>query len=145
MKNNLIIAIVCTAIISGGAGFYGGMKYQTSKNPAFVRNLPQNFESRMGQNDQSLRNGGFRPVSGEILSFDDQSLTVKLADESSKIIILTDTSKINITQEGNTKDLKVGENISVFGQENSDGSVTAQNIQIGNTIRQISPTEGEQN
>lgn len=145
MKNNLIIAIVGTIIISGGAGFYGGMKYQESKSPAFSRNFPQGLEGRTGQNDQNPRTNGLRPVAGEILSLDDQSLTIKLVDESSKIIILTDTSKINKTQEGSLEDLKVGESISVFGQENTDGSVTAENIQIGSTIRQLPSTEGESN
>ena len=39
MKNNYLI-MVAVAIIVGLGGFYGGVKYQESKAPEFVRNLP---------------------------------------------------------------------------------------------------------
>jgi hypothetical protein len=57
-----------------------------------------------------------------------------LPDDSSKIILLTDTSEINKTEEGSIEDLSEGTKITVFGQENSDGSITAQNIQIGSRL-----------
>jgi len=38
-------------------------------------------------------------------------------------------------QTDNKSELKVWENVSVFGAENTDGSVTAQNIQLNPTQR----------
>lgn len=132
MKNrNLIITIVFLILIGAGS-FFAGMKYQQSK-----QNLPgQYFAGRNGVNGQrsgvANRNGnGFRPVAGQILSIDNQSITVKLSDGSSKIIILSGNTVYNKTQTASLSDLKVGDNISVFGTTNADGSVTAQNVQIG--------------
>lgn len=73
---------------------------------------------------------GIRPVSGEIVKADDTSITVKAADGSSKIVILSEKTEINKADTATKTDLKVGEKVAVFGQENTDGSVTAQNIQL---------------
>src|SRR3989338_1422675 len=126
MKNNMIVIIVVVALLVGAGGFFAGMKYQQSKSPAGrFGNLQGN---RNGQFQQ--RNQGFRPVNGEIISSDDKSITVKLQDGSSKIVLLTDTTSINKSSEGSKSDLKTGEKVAVFGTENSDGSITAQNIQL---------------
>jgi hypothetical protein len=127
VKNNLIITAIIVAIVAGGAGFFGGMKYQQSKMP----NFPRNFQGQRGQVNGNNANQGLRPVSGTIISQDEGSITLKLADESSKIILLTDSSTINKTEEGTKEDLTEGTEVTVFGQANSDGSITAQNIQIG--------------
>jgi hypothetical protein len=57
-----------------------------------------------------------RPVIGQILSIDDKTMTVKMMDGSSKIVILPDNVTISKTDSGSKADLKVGENIGVFGQ-----------------------------
>ena len=108
-------------------------KYQQSKSPAgrfgnFTGNRNGQFQQR-GQ--------GFRPVNGEIIAVDDKSITVKLQDDSSRIVILTDTTVINKSAQGSKSDLKVGEKVAVFGIENSDKSVTAQNIQLNPVTRGI--------
>jgi hypothetical protein len=129
-ENNLLIIVLVVALLAGGAGFFGGMKYQQSKTPSFSRN----FQGQRGQGAQvngNNANQGLRPVSGTIISQDENSITVKLADESSKIILLADSSTINKTEEGSKEDLTEGTEVTVFGQANSDGSITAQNIQIG--------------
>jgi hypothetical protein len=135
MKNNLIIAVILTALVVGTTSFWGGMKYQKSKTP--------NFQEMRGQLGPRTRNQVLRPITGEILSQDDQSLTVKLADNSSKIILLSENSTINKTEAGTKEDLKQGVKITVFGQENSDGSLTAQNIQIGSDLFRL-PQENTQ-
>lgn len=127
LKNPFLIAII-VAIIVGVGAFYGGMKYQQSKMPNLQGRFPGNPQ---GQNGQQRTSQGLRPVTGTILSLDENSLTVKLVDDSSKIILLTKNSLINKTEEGSKEDLTEGTEIMVFGQENSDGSLTAQNIQIG--------------
>lgn len=117
----------------GGGGFFAGMKYQESKSPRFG-NLHGDMVRQFGQRDAGLQ--GFRPVNGEIISFDDKSITVKLQDGSSKIVLLTETTTISKTADA-TKidDLKVGEKVAAFGTENSDGSVTAQSIQLNPILR----------
>jgi hypothetical protein len=74
---------------------------------------------------------GMTPVGGEIISQDDTSVTVKMPDGSSKIVILSENTTINKSSTGSKTDLKTGEQITAFGTQNQDGSVTAQNISIG--------------
>jgi hypothetical protein len=141
MKNSTVMIAILVAIIVGGGAFFGGMKYQQSKQ----RN---NLRQFTGQNGQRLGNGGnqmgFRPVNGEILSSDEKSITVKLQDGSSKIVLFSDKTTINKAAEATKEDLKAGEKVAVFGQENSDGSVTAQNIQL-NPINQGLPNQDQNN
>jgi len=138
MKNNYLMTLVLIVIFAG-AGFYGGMKYQQSKSQSFVGQLNnrqggiRNYQQ--GNSTGTMKNlginrGGFKPVSGEIISADDKSITVKLQDDSSKIILINDKTQINKAETVNKSELKVGEKVSVFGSENTDGSVTAQNVQI---------------
>ncbi len=130
MKNNLVTAVVVVILIGAGS-FYGGMKYQQLKNPR-----TGNFQgARNGQ--QGQRGQGTRPINGEILSQDDKSITVKLQDGSSKIVLVGDSATINKSAEASKSDLKTGEKVAVFGTENSDGSVTAQNIQLNPQFRRM--------
>jgi len=133
MKNkNLLIAIV-VAVVFGGAGFFGGMKYQQSKNPRFSNRV---FGPSGSLNFRGAQNGqNFRPVNGEIMSVDDKSITVKLSDSSSKIVLLSDSTVISKSESAAKEDLKVGEKISAFGSQNQDGSITANTIQLNPVFR----------
>jgi hypothetical protein len=133
MNNQWIITAVLVVVVGGG-GFFAGMKYQQSKQSTFTRQLGNGQMLRSG-NGQAQVNGtnrmmGFRPVAGEIISADDNSITVKLQDGSSKIVVLSEKTSINKASEATKEELKTGEQVAVFGTENADGSVTAQNIQL---------------
>lgn len=143
MKNIIIVLIVGS--IMAGAGFLGGMKYQQSKNPRsgnvqFFRN--SNSQGGNMQFQQRGQDQGLRPISGEIISADDKSITVKLQDNSSKIVLLSDKTTINKTGEATKEDLKTGVAIAAFGIQNSDGSITAQNIQLNPMTFRVVPTNG---
>lgn len=125
MKNTNILVIILAVAIGSGA-FLGGMKYEHQRSSA----SRGQFGNRVPGMGTSRSQGGFRPVNGEVIAVDDKSITVKLQDGSSKIIILTDTTAVNKSAAGSREDLKTGEKIGVFGIENSDGSVTAQSIQL---------------
>lgn len=144
--NKTILSIVAVAIIVGGGAFYGGMKYAEGRSPrgqfsrADLQNLsPEERRERLQELDANA--GGFRGgrtggqagggfTSGEIISKDDKSVTVKLRDGGSKIIFLSDSTEITKSASGSIGDLEVGKNISVNGTANSDGSITAQSIQL---------------
>ena len=79
-------------------------------------------------------------VTGEVSSSDDKSITVKMADGSSKIILLSTTTSIIKSSEASKTDLTVGAKVGVFGQANPDGSVTAQNIQLNPISRMLTAT-----
>jgi len=129
MKNKTVIIALLIVFVVGAGGFFAGMKYQQSKSPRFG-----NFQGA-GNRQFQQRAQGFRPVNGEIISADEKSITVKLQDGSSKIVILSDTTTISKSADATKADLKVGEKVAVFGTENSDGSVTAQNIQLNPQFR----------
>lgn len=130
MKKNLpyVLAVVTLLI-----GFYGGLKYGQSQRGNFTRQqMGQRFPGADGLTNRGNRNapagGGF--VNGEILSQDDKSITVKLRDGGSKIIFFSDSTGISKTADGAPTDLAVGKEITATGSANSDGSITAQSIQI---------------
>jgi len=130
MKNKYLTVVV--AVVIGLGGFYGGMKYQGSKTPEFERNLPEGLSRMRGGEEHGVNdNSGISSVRGEVIEISDSSITVKLDDDSSKIVILTDSTGINKSEEGSVEDLTEGTIVMVMGQTNSDGSVTAQNIQLG--------------
>lgn len=146
MKNN--IGWVIALIVIGIGSFFGGIKYQQTRQPYQTR--IEGFGQRNGFFQGRTRGGQmmngnrmmFQPVNGEIVNVDEDSFTVKLEDGSSKIIILDDKTQINKADQVSKTDLKTGEKVAVFGQTNSDGSVTAQNIQLNPQLnrRMISPT-----
>jgi len=125
-----ILPIILIIIVVGVGAFFTGMKYGQSRksfaglefNGRQMGVLGANFE-----NGKNVRGGA---TGGEILSKDDTSITLKLQDGGSKIILYSDATKITKSTDGILGDLKNGENIIVTGSTNSDGSVTAQTIQI---------------
>ena len=133
-----ILPIIIIVIIVGTGAFFGGMKYDQSKQT----NSRQQIFGQMGANVGGIRSSGARDgagnfVGGEIIAKDNpagdgasKSITIKLQDGGSKIIFFSDSTPITKSASGTTNDLNIGENLMVTGQTNSDGSITAQTIQI---------------
>jgi len=136
-KNNLI-KIIILVIVVGALGFYGGMLYQKNQRGNFSGGSFQRFSTganqQAGRQGTSVRSGGF--ASGEITSIDNNTITIKTQDGSSKLVVYSDSTKVNKTSEGSKSDLKVGEKITAIGSESS-GMITAQNIAIGNGMLQM--------
>ncbi len=131
-NTSLSITTVAIIVVVGLAGFFGGMKYQSSKQPTFNR---QSFGGAQGgpsglRGGMGGRTGLNRPVSGDVISSDEKSITVKMIDGSSKIVLITGTTQINKASQAAKSDITPGTKVAVFGQTNTDGSVTAQNIQL---------------
>jgi hypothetical protein len=128
--NKKIIAGFLVVVIAG-VSFYGGMAYAKSSAPA--RGQFTNGQFMGGQN----RTGGLRAAGsagsiafGEIVSKDATSVTVKTQDGSSKIVLVSASVKVTKSVEGSLDDLVAGENVSIVGTTNKDGSLTAQSVQI---------------
>ena len=136
MKNNWILTIVIVIIVGAGA-FYGGMQYEKSKAAANTggSQYAQGGQFQGGANGQAGgrfggRRGGFGNATiGQITSQDANSITIS---SSTKI------TKMNTASQS---DLTTGTRVAAIGTTNSDGSVTAQNIQINPMFR---PGQGGQ-
>ena len=151
MKNKNTLISVALLVVGLGAGFFGGFKfrnYQLSKvRNALVAggiNGTQRYvgTGRTGTTSGMMRGGN---ITGSILSMDDKSMTVKLSDGSTKIVLFSGSTTYSNTTAAKVTDIKVGNEIQAFGATNSDGSITATSVQINPiTFRpQASPTPGE--
>ena len=139
MNKNLILIIILLIGVGVG-GFFGGMKYgesQALKNltPEKMREVFQQrggqfFAQNQGQRQRQRAGQNF--VSGQVISKDEKSLTVKLPDGSTKIIFLSQSTQILKSAEGSIDDVQVGKEILVTGNQNADGSLTARTIQVRN-------------
>ncbi len=148
-KNISIVVVSGLALV--GISFYGGMKYQESKIPNFQNFSAQerqqmfqsggtgansargfrNSDGSVGSGANIPRTGaGMNVASGEVISKDDKSITVKLRDGGSKIVFFSDKTTVSKTAEGAQNDVVVGEQVIVSGVANSDGSVIAALIQL---------------
>jgi len=148
MKKILPI-FIAILIIAGAGAFYGGMKYAETKKssggnfPGFENFKQGDGQQRFGQMNGAGRMGnGQNFLSGEILSKDDKSITIKLPDGGSKIIFFSSSTEITKSAEGTADDLTVGENVLANGQSNTDGSITAKTIQLRPALP-IPPTSAE--
>ena len=120
--NNKIMAAVAAALI--GVSFYAGVTYDKSTAPAAPVRAGGNFTGARGGRGM----GGV--AAGQVLSVDATGFTVKMQDGSSRIVLVGSSTQVMKSVAGMVTDLAQGENVVVQGSSNSDGSVTAQTVQI---------------
>jgi len=128
MKKNIIIWIIIVIVVGAG-GFYGGMTYQKG-----VKVTPAAGAARAGfTGNRTGRTGaaGAGFTSGQILAKTNNSLTIKVAAGGSEIVFLAPSSQIMQSSTTTIASLNVGQSIMVTGTTNSDGSVTAKTVQVG--------------
>jgi len=155
MKTNQIITVLVLLVVFSGASFFAGTKYQQKKsiitsNQQMVdrgtglgqdtgRGTGKNTNTNTGTVKNQGQTSGFRQTVGEIISLDDTSMTVKMADGSSKIVLISDSTSVNQSTTASRDDLEVGLQVAVMGDQNTDGSVTCQNIEINPHIATGTP------
>ena len=147
MKKLMTVAAIVAVVVGSGA-FYGGMKYAQGRGGRgnFTNLTPEQRQQLMANGSAGFRggagqgrggmSGGF--TVGEIISKEDKRITIKMPDGGSKIVFYSDATEVGKSISGTPADLKVGETVTTNGTANSDGSITAQSIQI-RPIRPIVP------
>lgn len=149
MKNKKIVFVIVGIIVLAGV-FYGGMAYGKSQTGTVGVN-GANAQNRTGQfsRNGSARTTGGGFVSGEVLSKDANSVTVKLNNNDptgtsttstgSKIIFFDTSTTVSKMATGSINDLITGTQVSITGTTNPDGSVTAKSIQVRPQVRPSTP------
>ena len=132
-KKHMTVWIIITIVLVG-ISFYGGDVH--GQNAAKAASLAA--RGQFGQGGSGTARGRFAAgggvVSGSVLAKDDMSITVKGRDGSTKIVLYSGSTQVLKSTSGTPDDLSVGSQVSVIGTQNTDGSVTAQSIQIRPTM-----------
>lgn len=118
MKKEILFLIILILVAVGA--FYGGMKYQQSKIPK------RTFFQREGQTTQMRE----RVLSGEVISKDEKSLTLKLPDGSTRIVFISDSTKVSKMVKGNLNDIEPGKQVLIIGSQTTEGTFFADQIQL---------------
>lgn len=126
--NKKIIFNILGIVVIVGVAFYGGTVYGKKNNN--LSSSPVGAGQLSGFNGVGARgmNNGF--TSGEIISKDESSITIKSQDGSTKIALVGLKTQIMKSTTGSLDDLVTGASVTVTGVSNSDGSVTAESVQI---------------
>ncbi len=133
-KNKIIAGVVCVVLM--GASFYGGVLYDAHSRTSARGNFSAAQFNRSGSTGGMMNTMGANSrmfgglAAGEIVSVDASGLTLKMQDGSSKIVLLSASTTILKSTSGTSADLVPGASVTVTGSGNTDGSVTAQSIQI---------------
>jgi hypothetical protein len=143
-----VIAVVVVAVALGG--FFGGRAMAGGGTPTVDQAVKVLQNATPQQLQEALANGnglrgvfpgasgtngtrfqGGNAVAGQIVASDSSSITVKTSDGGSKIVLISRSTTVTKTTEGTAADLTTGQDVVVTGTTNSDGTVTANRIQVG--------------
>ena len=142
MNKKTIIILSVAAILLMSLSFYGGIligtkKSNTTKNTYSNQFNPQNsglmgFGSPSAENTRTTGriNGFSGGASGEVISKDENSITLKLRDGGSKIVLYSGKTIVSKMASSTIADILVGNQAVVTGVANSDGSISAESIQL---------------
>jgi hypothetical protein len=125
MNKKIVWGVVAAVVIAGGS-FYGGSVY--GQGQAAATASAARTSAFAGRTGRAGAGGGF--TSGTVVSANSTSMTVQLQSGSTQIVLLSPSTPIQKTTTGSMSDLAAGTTVVVTGTANSDGSLTAQSVQI---------------
>ena len=141
IKQLIIVGTIAATVSGTGSFFLGKSVGAPGFNPAKIgagleagRGFGQKDGSPMlGARQQGAGKRGAGMVAGEIVRIDDDTITVKVGTDGSRLILLSDATAVNACGPATTNALEVGKQIMVNGTTGDDGSVTAKTIQISDS------------
>ncbi len=119
--------IIITAGIALAVGFGAG--YGMHSTPARAQDSQNGYAGGSGKIMRGNGNGGGF-LSGTVVNKDAGSVTLNTRDGSSHVVFITPDTTISKSVNGTMSDVSVGTTIIVSGTTNSDGSVSANLIQL---------------
>jgi hypothetical protein len=139
MSKKIIWAVVGVIVLVGV--FFGGVSYGKGQTASSAST--SGAAAYAGARTRGA--GGFGGATvGQIISEDSTSITVAIPSGGSKIVFLDSTTPITKQASGKISDLTIGTNVSVLGTANTDGSVSAQSIQIRPNMGAAAATPAKQ-
>ena len=121
-KVHIIWAVIAVIALVGGI-FYG--KGSATSTASSARGLyARSTRSGLGR----AAGGGF--VSGQIISVDANSMTVSLANGNSQVVFYSSSTQVMKPTIVSASTLAAGTRVMIGGTANSDGSLTAQSVQV---------------
>jgi hypothetical protein len=128
------VALISLAVGAGG-GYFAGVS--TARKSEW---RPERFAAGFDRDQTGNRTGiGARPggigrgagmTRGELIQVGEGSLTVKLPDGGSRIVLIDDSVQVTSCSQGDASILRVGQQVMATGSVGSDGSVAAESVQI---------------
>ncbi len=134
VSKSVMLGYVATAIVAASIGAFGGMSYQKNQNVSKFGPISRQGMMQRG-NPESVRGQGTGSrgpgmVIGEVTAKDDKSVTIKMMDGSSKIVILSATTSYRISSDAKVEDISAGKTVSIMGTTSPDGNMTATVIEL---------------
>lgn len=126
MKKHLLSSVI-VAVIFGGAGFAGGWLLKTH-NTSQAANGYSTGTSYYYKRHNNINAKSHLVVA--VLSVTPSSLTVKLPNGNTEVVYVSGSTKYTLQTPATSSNVSQGQSIIVSGSNNSDGSVTANNITI---------------
>ncbi len=125
IKAKNLWAYIGGAVVIAAIAFWSGTQYAQTNVQTGGRGT---FSGARTGRQGGFMNGGF--VGGEVVSVDDKSITLKMQDGGTRFVFFSPSTKISKSVDGTIADVVAGKQVTVSGTPNSDGSVTAQTIQL---------------
>lgn len=129
-------------VVVAAIAFYGGMKFdqyqgQGQKSMQFGQPGARNQAGVAGARTQNNRIGSGAAI-GEVIKKDADSMTVRLPNNGgTKLVILPDLASVVRSVEASSTSIIVGKFVVVSGKANTDGSITAQSVQLRDSMPAI--------
>lgn len=128
--NKTLVISALLVILALGGGFLAGITYEKGKtvvrNGFYAETQGGQMRGRFG--GQGRQN--FRPVRGQVVSLDKNTMTVKLQNGNTEIVVFGQSTQFAKSSTASASEVQSGDTVMVVGTQNTDGSVTAQDVQI---------------
>ncbi|MCR3749212.1 hypothetical protein [Lentzea californiensis] len=124
-KTTMVLGVAVLAIVAFVGGVFVQKSFGASETPARQNAAGRQFGGTP-PSGQNRPNG--RGTVGTIDHVDGTTVYVKTQNGEVVKVSTADTTKVEISSEGELTDLKAGQQVVVQGQAGSDGTVTGQTI-----------------